>query len=443
MDEMNAAVKVEEVSPVKKKISIEVPWVDVKKERDTVYRNFSRTAKIKGFRQGKIPRKILELHYKKQVEEETVSTLVNKHYFDALKEHEIRAVSQPEIEENGIEEEKGFAFTATVEVEPKIDPQGYHGLPLDKKELTVTEDEVTDRLEEIRKMFGTLEEVTEEREIKAGDFVTIDYEGSVDGKKPEEMTRENYFLEIGSKTMIPGFEDQLVGEKVGTTKEIHVKFPDEYQVKEVAGKDAVFTVSIKNLKEKKLPELDENFVKNFDQYESLDALKADVRKSLVEERQKQIEAELSKQIVDKLLEQNVFEVPSFFVEQQVYYMLLEAQKRLITSGMDPQMITQLSGTWRDRYREDAIRIVKSSLLLKSIAEKEGIEVTSEDLENRFKEIAARYSQEYEQIRDSFDENMKENIRNEVLSRKVFDFIESKANVNLVGKEETPAEEEKE
>ncbi len=442
MDEMSAAVKVEEVSPVKKKISIEVPWEDVKKERDTVYRNFSRTAKIKGFRQGKIPRKILELHYKKQVEEEAVSNLVNKHYFDALKEHDIRAVSQPEIDEIGIEEEKDFAFTATVEVEPKIDPQGYLGLPLDKKELIVTEDEVTGRLEEIRKMFGTLEEVTEDREIKAGDFVTIDYEGSVDGKKPEEMTRENYFLEIGSKTMIPGFEDQLIGEKVGTTKEIRVKFPDEYQVKEVAGKDAVFTVSIKNLKEKKLPELDENFVKNFDQYESLDALKADVRKSLVEERQKQIGEELSKQVVDKLLEQNVFEVPSFFVEQQVYYMLLEAQKRLITSGMDPQMITQLSGTWRDRYREDAIRIVKSSLLLKSIAEKEGIEVTNEDLENRFKEIAARYSQDYEQIRDSFDENMKENIRNEVLSRKVFDFIESKADVTLVGKEENPAEEAK-
>lgn len=442
MDEMNAAVKVEEVSPVKRKISIEVPWVDVKKERDTVYRNFSRTAKIKGFRQGKVPRKILELHYKKQVEEETVSHLVNRLYFDALKEHDIRAVSQPEIEEKGIEEEKDFAFTATVEVEPKIDPQGYLGLPLDKKELTVTEDEVTGRLEEIRKMFGTLEEVTEEREIKAGDFVTIDYEGSVDGNKPEEMTRENYFLEIGSKTMIPGFEDQLIGEKVGSTKEIHVKFPDEYQVKEVAGKDAVFTVSIKNLKEKKLPELDENFVKNFDQYESLDALKADVRKSLVEERQKQIEEELSKQIVDKLLEQNAFEVPSFFVEQQVYYMLLEAQKRLITSGMDPQMITQLSGTWRDRYREDAIRIVKSSLLLKSIADKEGINVTNEDLENRFKEIAARYSQDYEQIRDSFDENMKENIRNEVLSRKVFDFIESKADVTLVGKEESPAEEAK-
>ena len=440
MDETNVAVKVEEISPVKKKISIDVPWVDVKKERDTVYRNFGKTAKIKGFRQGKVPRKILEMHYKEHAEEETVSNLVNKYFLDALKEHDIKAINQPEIEKKGIEEEKDFSFTATVEVEPQIDPQGYLDMALEKEELAVTEGETESRLEEIRKMFGTLEEVVEDREIRNGDFVTIDFEGAVDGEKPEEMKRQDYFLEIGSKTMVPGFEDQLIGEKIGTTKEIKIKFPDEYQVKNMAGKEATFTITIKNLKEKKLPELDENFVKNFDKYESLDALKEDVRKSLIEDHQRKISADLSKQIVDKLLEQNVFEVPSSFVERQIYFMMMEAQKRLISTGMDPEMIAQVSGSWHNKYKDEATRIVKSSLLLKSIAQKESIEVTDAELEERLREIAQQYSQNYEAIKDSFDEDMKENVRNEVLNKKVFDLIESKASVTIIEKEKSLSQE---
>lgn len=436
MDENSVAVKVEEISPVKKKLSIDVPWVDVKKERDAIYRNFSKTAKIKGFRQGKIPRKILEIHYKKPAEEETISNLVNRFYWDALKDYDIKAVSPPEIEQKGIEEEKNFSFTATVEVEPQIDPQGYLGMELRKEELVVTEEEVDNRLQEIRKMFGTLEEVTDDREIRNGDYVTIDFEGTVDGEKPEEMKRQDYFLEIGSKTMVPGFEDQLIGEKPGTTKDIQITFPDNYSVKNMAGKEATFTVTIKNLKEKKLPELNEEFIKNFDKYESLDALKEDVRKSLFEDHQRKIDADMSKQIMDKLLELNVFEVPSSFVERQIFYMMMEGRKRLIAAGMDEQTIDQVSASWHDKYRDEAMRIVKSSLLLKSIAEKESIDVSDEELEERLREIAKQYSQDYEMIKDSFSEEMKENVRNDLLNKKVFDFIESKASVTMITKEET-------
>jgi len=441
VDENTVAVKVEEISPVKKKLLFDVPWEDVKRERDTIYRNFSRTAKIKGFRKGKIPRKILELHYKKHAEEETVSSLVSRLYWDALKEHDIRAISQPEIEQQGIEEEKDFSFSATVEVEPQIDPQGYLDMTLSKEEQTVTEDEVDGRLEDIRKMFGTLEEVTEDREIRKGDFVTIDFEGFIDGQNPEEMKRNDYFLEIGSNTMVPGFEDQLLGEKVGTIKEIKIIFPENYQINSnVAGKDATFNVTIKNLKEKKLPELDENFVKNFDKYESLDDLKEDVRKSLFEDHKRKTEADMSKKIMDKLLEMNDFDAPSSYVERQIFFMMMEARKRLITTGMDPAMIDQVSASWHDKYKDEATRIVKSSLLLKSIAQKESIDVTDEEFEERLREIARQYSQDYEKIKDSFNEDMKENVRNDILNKKVFDFIESKASVSIIEKEKTSPEE---
>jgi len=442
VDDINAAVKVEEISPVKKKISIDVPWVDVKKEMDAVYRDFSRTAKIKGFRKGKIPRKILEIHYKKQAEEEAVSNLVNKFYSDVLRERDIKPISQPEVEEKGIENEKDFSFSATFEVEPQIDPQAYLNMILEKGELVVTENEIEGRLEEIRKMFGTLEEVTVDREIQNGDFITIDFEGVVDGQSPEDMKRQDYFLEIGSKTMVPGFEDQLIGEKVGTTKEIKVVFPEAYQVRDVAGKEATFTVTIKSLKEKKLPELDEDFVKNFEKYESLDALKGDVKKSLVEEHQRKIDEELTKQIVDKLLEQNDFEVPLSYVEQQIYFMLMEAQKRMISTGMDPKIIAQMSASWRDKYREEAIRIVKTSLLLKSIAQKESIDVTAEELEQRMKEIAQQYSQNYGDLAESFDEDMMENVKSDILNKKIFEFIENKADVTMVEQGKSLSQEEK-
>jgi len=440
VDELNAAVKVEEISPVKKKVFIDVPWVDVKKERDAVYRDYSKKAKIKGFRQGKIPRKILEIHYKEHVEEETISNLVNKFYGNVLTEHNLKAISQPEIEQNGIEEDKDFSFTATFEVEPEIDPQGYLNMTLEKEDLAVTDEEVDGRLDEIRKMFGTLEEVTIDREIKNGDFITIDFEGVVDGESPDEMKRNDYFLEIGSKTMVPGFEDQLIGEKVGTTKGIKIVFPEEYQVRNVAGKDATFTVTIKNLKEKKLPELNEDFVKNFEKYESLAALKEDVKKSIVEEQQRKINDDLNKEIVDKLLEQNDFEVPASFVEQQIYFMVMEAQKRLISTGMDPQMIAQVSSSWREKYRDEAIRIVKSSLLLKSIAKKEAIDVTDGELEERQKEIALQYSQNYETVAQSFDEEMKENVKSDILNKKIFEYIENKATVTMVEKEKSASQE---
>ncbi len=441
MDELSTAVKVEEISPVKKKVTIDVPWVDVKKERDAVYRNYSKKAKIKGFRQGKIPRKILETHYKEYAEEETVSNLVNKFYESVLKERDIIAIGQPDIEQKGIEEDKDFSFSATFEVEPEIAPQGYLNLTLEKEELLVTDEEVDGRLDEIRKMFGTLEEVTVDRGIQNGDFVTIDFEGEVDGEFPEEMKKNDHFLEIGSKTMVPGFEDQLLGEKVGTTKGIKIVFPEEYQIRNVAGKEATFTVTIKTLKEKKLPELDENFVKNFEKYESLDALKEDVRKSIFEDNQRKINDDLRKQIVDQLLEQNDFEVPAAFVEQQIYYMIMEAQKRLISTGMDPQMIAQVSASWRDRYREEATRIVKSSLLLKNIAKKEAIEVTDEDMEGRLKEIAQQYSQDYEKVAESFNEDMKENVKSDILNNKIFDYIESKATVTKIEKRDAAYQEE--
>jgi trigger factor len=432
VSDISAAVKIEDISSVKKKLSFDIPWADVKSELDTVYRKVGKTAKIKGFRPGKIPREILERHYREDAEGETISNLVNRYYWETLQEKDIPAVTQPEIEQKGIEAEKDFTFSATVEVEPAVEPKGYLDLELEKEEPVVTDEDLEARMTEIRQMFATMEEVEEDRGIRMGDFVTLDFMGNVAGEQLKELKSENYMLEIGSKTFVPGFEDQLVGLRQGEGKTIAVKFPDNYNAAHLAGKDVEFKVHIKGIRVKKLPEIDEQFIKNFERYESLEALKADVLKNLEEEKKRKIELEFEKQISDKLLEKNVFDVPDSFVERQIYYMMSDMQRRMVSGGMDPKKAAEFSMKLHDHFREEAAKIVKTVLLLKGIADKEALTTGEDELEKQIREIAAQRAQDYETLRKSLEkDDLLENIRSEILNRKTYAFLEAKAKVTTV------------
>ena len=441
----NMAVNIEQLSPVKKKLSFDIPWVDVQKELDSTYRNVSRTARVRGFRQGKIPRNILELHYKDHVEGEVVTNLVNQFYWDALKEYDIQAVTQPQIEQKGIEKEKSFAFTATVEVEPQVEPSGYLDLELEKEELEVTDADVDARLKEIQQMFATMQDMEEDRGLKEGDFATIDFEGSIDGQVQKDMKAEDYLLEIGSKMLVPGFEDQLIGMKKGESKEIQVKFPDDYHAAHLTGKDVLFSVTVKGLKEKKLPEINEDFVRNFEKYETLEDLKADVRKTLEAENKARINANLGKLIVDKLLEnkENEFEVPPSFVERQIFKMMADTQRRLLSRGMDKKAATELTVKMHDAYKDEAKKIVQTALIIKNIGRKENIAVEDTEIEDRIKLIAESRSQTPEAMKEVLEkDDMLDHIRNEVLHNKVVDFIEKNAKITMARKDQISAGEGK-
>ena len=435
MSDISAAVKIEDISAVKKKLSFDVPWVDVKSELDAVYRKVGKTAKIKGFRPGKIPREILERHYREDAEGETISNLVNRYYWETLQEKDIPAVTQPEIEQKGIEAEKDFTFSATVEVEPAVEPKDYLGLELEKEEPVVTDEDFEARMLEIRQMFAIMEEVEEDRGTRIGDFVTLDFTGTLAGEQLKELKSENYLLEIGSKTFIPGFEDQLIGLKQGETKTVAVKFPDDYNAAHLAGKDVEFTVNIKGMRVKKLPEIDEQFIKNFERYESLEALKADVLKSLEDEKKRKIALAFERQISDKLLEKNVFDVPDSFVERQIYYMMSDMQRRMVSGGMDPKKAAEFSMNLHDHFREEAAKIVKTALLLKGIAGKEALAAGEDEVEKQIREIAAQRAQDYETLRKSLEkDDLIDNIKNEILNRKTYEFLEAKAMVTTVGTE---------
>jgi len=424
---------IEDVSSIKKKIIFDIPWDDVRRELDMAYQKIGKTARIKGFRSGKIPRNLLEKFYGADVMGEVVSSLVNRHYWDALQKNTIAAVSQPEIEQQGIETGKNFVFTATVEVEPQIDPVGYKGLDLEKMVPVVSDAEVEERLQQMRKMFAVLESVADGRGVQSGDFATISFEGTVDGEKPPEMRSENHLLEIGSGSFVPGFEEQLVDAKKGEIKHIEVVFPEDYQAASLAGKKAEFSVEIKDIRTSVLPELDDKFLEKFGgRYASLEEFRADIRNRNEEEKLQRLNSNFIKQINDKLLELNAFEVPELFVEQQIYSMVENAHNRMISEGMDHKKAEELAASLVPHFRDEAVRIVKSTILIDKIANKESIAATDQELESRIREFAHQRSQDYETFRKSLDKDgLAENVRRELISSKTYDFIEANANVTLL------------
>ncbi|NTW16564.1 MAG: trigger factor, partial [Syntrophaceae bacterium] len=396
------------------------------------YKDVGKNAKVKGFRQGKVPRNILESMYKEYAQEETITKLVNKYYWDALKDNNIVAVAQPDIDQKGFEEEKNFTFTATVEVEPAIEPRGYVGLELVREEHDAIDADVEKRLQELRDMFATMEEVEADRGIGEGDFAVIDFAGTLDGNNLKEMKADNYLLEMGSKTFVPGFEEQLKGMKKGQTKEITITMPDDYHASHLAGKEVVFSVALNNIKEKKLPDVDEKFIKNFDKYETLDDLKKDILKTLEEENRARSSTTLKNLIIDKLLEANEFEAPPTFVNRQVSFMIADMQRRMTMRGMKKQDPAELYTRFYDLYKDEALKVVKTILLIKSIADQESVSVSDSEVEEKIKEIAEQRAQSYDSLKKSLVEgNLIDDIKSEILNTKVFRLIEDKANITVV------------
>lgn len=425
-------VKIEESGPVTRRMSFEIPWKNVEKELDVAYRNIAKTAKIKGFRSGKTPRKILEIYYKDQAEGEAVSNLVTKYYTDAIKENGIAPVDKPKIDQEGIESNKDFQFVATVEIEPVIEPKDYVGLKIQKREINVTAQDVTNRIDQVRQMYSTLEEVKEDRAIQDGDLVTIDFTGKVNDKEQKELSAKDYPLKIGSKVLFENFEEQLIGAKKGEEKEVVVNIPENFRLEYIAGKECIFTVKIKDLREQIVPKLDKDFIKNFEKYETIKDFKEDVKQSLESEEESNVKIETENQAIERLLENNHFEVPSVYVERQIYMMMLNAHNNMINRGMKPDEAFKISSNMRDKLKDQAEKTVKATLLLNKIAEKESITCTEEDLGKRLNQLNS-------DIEATERNDLKERIRNEIINQKTVDYILERADIEIVKKNENKEE----
>ena len=417
-------VEIEQLGPVRKKMSVALPPELVDREVEKAYLKLQQEIRLKGFRPGKAPRALLQRYFKAQVEEDVISALVQDSYPRALDENKMLPVSQPVIEKGVLEKGKEFSYTASFEIKPVLDVQGYQGLQLEKEKLSITEQDIEQQLKNLQDNHATLKAV-EGREARTGDCVVIDYEGMIEGKPFAGSSLKDHLLEIAPESFLPGFSEQLTGMKAGQERAFALAVPEGFARDDLAGKTIDFKVRLGEIKEKILPALDDEFARDLGAYADLADLKEKIRASLTAQRQQQIDAGLREKIAGILMEKNAVEVPPAMIEQQTRNMIVSMQQRLYSQGVNfenfPYSIEKLS----EIYREPAEKQVRTSLLLEAIAGKENITVSEEDLENRYREIAQSLNQDPAAVRKSIEPEL---IKAQLLEEKAIDFIIAAATV---------------
>ncbi len=429
-------VNVEKVSPVKQKINFELPADRVTSEIDKVFGEIRKHAAIKGFRKGKVPQALIEKHFSDKMLEDVLKNLINETFYKALYEHKIHPISQPVIESKQLKNGEPFTYSATVEVLPEIEVKDYLGLKLKKEQYVQSDDVINSRLKQMQESMGQLKPVEEKRPAAVGDQVTLDFTGSIGDKPIEGGSAEDYQLELGSNQFIPGFEEQLVGMQVGDEGPIKVSFPGEYNNKELAGKEASFAVKIKELKTKELPALDDDFAKQFGEFETLDQLKAKLAEVHKGQELERIEAELRERLVKALIEKNPIEVPDAMVDKQLQYMRENMKKRLSYQQLTLEMVGLDEEKFNSHYREEALTQVRGMLLLDAVAKKEALTVEEPELAAKIAEIATKTGQKPELVKKHYqeDEYARENLAAQLREDKALALMLEKAEVSEVSRE---------
>ncbi len=393
-------VQVEELSPVEKKLSIEVDSARVAEELTRAYTAVGRQVKLPGFRPGKVPRRILEQRFRQQVEDDVIQRVMQSAYVEALTEHNVEAVSQPQVTNSGLKAGEPFTFEARVEVKPRLEPKDYKELPLTKTEANVDDAQVNEQLEKMRQSQSRMEPVTDRDVAQSKDFATVDYEATVDGKPFPGSKAEDVVVEISPGELVESNIAALEGVKVGDTKEIDYAFPPDYQVEEVKGKTGHFKLHLKGLKTKIVPELNDELAKEYNA-ENLEALRAKVKADLERAQRAKAETEERDALYKALIERNPFEVPRALVERAIDSMLEGAMRQMARSGLDVRNLGLDFMRLRDEMRERAVQEVKGTLLLEAIAQKEGVQATDEDVDKRLEQLATEAGQPLSAVRKYF------------------------------------------
>ncbi len=426
-------INVENVSPIKKKISIEIPTERVSREVEKVYAEIRRNASVKGFRKGKVPQPIIEKYYSDKMEADVLKNLINETYMKALIENKIVPVSQPSFESDALTPGQAFKYSVTFETAPEIELKECTGLQVEKRKLVSDEKVVDGRIQELREGMAQLKVVEEPRPVAMGEFAVIDFKGYLNGVPFERGEMQDYPLQLGSGQFIPGFEEQVVGMSPGETREISVTFPAEYGAHELAGKPVIFQVTLKEIKEKDLPPLDDDFAKQFGPYDTMDQLRARIADVFNKEEEQKIENELRDRLVKALIEKHEFEVPEAMVEKQLTVLIDNMKNNLARQNLTLEKIGSSEEIIRTQARSVAVSQVKGSLLLAAVADKEGINVEDAELEEKIRDIAAQANKDFEVLQSFYQGNpyAKDALVMQLREDKVIDYLLKHAQVTEV------------
>ena len=424
------SLQVEKLEKNMAKLTVEVSAEDLEKAIEKAYQKQKKQISIPGFRKGKVPRQVVEKMYGKEVfYEDAANELIPDAYDKAVEECEEDIVSSPKIEVAQIEAGKPFVFTATVALKPDVKLGEYKGVKIEKLDREVTEEDVMAEINRERE--NNARNVTvEDRPVKDGDMTVIDFEGFVDDVAFEGGKGENYPLTIGSGAFIPGFEEQLVGVEVGREVEVKVTFPEDYQAENLQGKDAVFKCTVKEIREKELPELDDEFASEISEFDTLEEYKEDVRKNLAEKKEKDAKAAREDAAVQAAVEASEMEIPEAMLETQQRQMLDEFAQRISMQGLSMEQYMQYTGAnyqqMIDQVKPQAEERIKSRLVLEAIARAENIEAGEEDYEEELKVMADVYQMEIDKVRELMGEKEKKNILLDLAVRKAAEFVAENA-----------------
>ena len=432
------SVQVENLEHNMAKLTIEVEAAEFDAACKKVYNRKKGSYNLPGFGKGKVPMNMLEKTYGPGIfYEDAANEIMPKAYADALEETKLDVVSAPEVDVTQIGKGQNFIFTVSVAVRPEVTLGEYKGLEVEKETVEVADAEVEAELKKAQEQ-NAREITIEDRPVKEGDIITLNYAGTIDGVPFDGGTAESQKLEIGSHSFIDTFEDQLVGMNIGDEKDVEVTFPEEYHEASLSGKPATFHVKVLGITEKQLPEIDDDFAQDTTEFDSLEEYKADIRAKLLSDKEEQAVNAMENALVEKAVENAQMDIPDAMIDSQVDQMIQEFQQRVSYQGISFEQYLQFTGQSLDAMKEsmrpEAVRRIQSSLVLEAIVAAENIEATEEDLDKEFERMASMYQMEKDQIASFMGDAEKENMKKDIAIQKAVEFLREQAVVTEVSGE---------
>ena len=408
------------------KLTIEASAEDFEKAIQKVYLKARGRINIPGFRKGKAPRKLIEKMYGTGVfYEDAANDLIPTAYAEALKDCDLEIVSRPEINVTQIESGKPFIFTAEVAVKPEVTRGEYKGVEVEKSNVEVTDEDINKEVDKERENNSRTIDV-DDRAVESGDIIKLDFDGSVDGVPFAGGKAENYTLTIGSGSFIPGFEDQLIGTKIGEDKDVTVTFPEDYHEKSLAGKEAVFKCKVNAITVKELPDADDEFASEVSEFETLAEYKEDIKKKLTEKKEKEARAKKEAQAVEKAVENATMEIPDAMIDTQVQSMMEDFARRMQSQGLSLEQYFQFTGMdakkMHDQMKPEALKRIQNSLVLEAVAKAENIEISDEKVDEEIAKMAEAYKMEVEKLKGIIGDSERDQMKKDLAVQAAADLI---------------------
>ncbi len=423
----------EKISGLERKISIVVPPETVNSTFEKAYKGIQSQVNIPGFRKGKAPMPVIKQKYKGHVISDVVNDLVKDAYLKALVEHAIDPVSYPQIAFDNVEEGQEFQFSATIEIRPNIELKKISGLKIQKEKLIIGDEQVNDILKNLQDS-KTINVDSTRPVLQSGDIAMIDFEGFIESEPLAGGKGENFPLEIGSNQFIPGFEEQLIGMSVGSDKKVSVKFPDDYHAKDIAGKPVEFNVKLHKIQEKQKPELNDEFAKTVGTYETLEALKANVRESIEKREVMRIAEDFRKRVLKALVKENPFEVPKTQVNEQRETLLKDMQSRMQNQGLSEADLKEYETKWAAELDDAAKFMIQSGYVVNALAKTKDVKITEEDRKQKLQAYAEESGISLEQLNQFYKkDDSQSRLDYQIVEEKVLDLVAQDCKIDEVEK----------